>query len=96
MLTWVCISYSWTNYFWLIGAALPIIQYFIARRYPHSWLRFVVFPAIFGAAGLIPPATVWWLGQWVIVGLIVNWWVKRRWSGWWSKCFHFVPVLNSR
>jgi hypothetical protein len=96
MLTWVCISYSWTNYFWLIGAALPIIQYFIARRYPHSWLRFVVFPAIFGAAGLIPPATVWWLGQWVIVGLIVNWWVKRRWSGWWSKWFHFVPVLNSR
>ncbi|KAH6896503.1 OPT family small oligopeptide transporter [Thelonectria olida] len=77
--------YSWANYFWLIGAALPVIQYFLARKYPRSFLRYVFFPAIFGAAGMIPPATTWWLGQWVIVGLIFNWWIRRRYFGWWSR-----------
>ncbi|KAK7421248.1 hypothetical protein QQZ08_010025 [Neonectria magnoliae] len=77
--------YSWVNYFWLIGAALPVIQYFLARKYPRSFLRYVFFPAIFGAAGMIPPATTWWLGQWVIVGLIFNWWIKHRYYGWWMR-----------
>jgi hypothetical protein len=44
--------YSWVNYFWLIGAVLPVIQYFLARKYPRSFLRYVFFPAIFGAAGM--------------------------------------------
>ncbi|KAH7134550.1 OPT family small oligopeptide transporter [Dactylonectria estremocensis] len=77
--------YSWVNYFWLIGAVLPVIQYYLARKYPRSFLRYVFFPAIFGGAGMIPPATTWWLGQWVIVGLIFNWWIKRRFFGWWIR-----------
>ncbi|KAL6412497.1 putative OPT family small oligopeptide transporter [Ilyonectria robusta] len=77
--------YSWVNYFWLIGAALPVIQYFLARRYPRSFLRYVFFPAIFGGAGMIPPATTWWIGQWVVVGLIFNWFIKRKFFGWWIR-----------
>ena len=89
--------YWWTNLFWLIGGIAPIIQYFLARRYPRSFLRFVFFPALFGAAGLIPPATVWYLAQWVIVGLIFNWWIKKRFFGWWCKfsspsCSHAMNV----
>lgn len=79
--------YSWTNWFWFIGAACPAIQFFVARKFPRSPLRYVFFPAIFGAAGLIPPATAWYLGQWVIVGLIFNWFIKRRYFGWWSESF---------
>lgn len=77
--------YSWTNWFWLIGFALPCGQYFLAQRYPRSILRYVFFPAIFGAAGLIPPATAWYLGQWVIVGLIFNFFIRRKFFGWWSR-----------
>ncbi len=83
--------YSWVNWFWLIGAILPVAQWFLARRYPRSILRYIFFPAIFGAAGLIPPATTWWLGQWVIVGLIFNWWIRKRYFGWWSKSFPLTP-----
>lgn len=61
-----------------------VVQYFVARRYPRSILRYVFFPAIFGAAGQIPPATCWYLGQWVIVGLIFNYFIRRRFFGWWS------------
>ncbi|KKY31123.1 putative oligopeptide transporter opt-like protein [Diaporthe ampelina] len=77
--------YSWTNYFWLIGAALPAIQYFVARRYPRGIFRYLFFPAIFGAAGQIPPATCWYLGQWVIVGLIFNYFIRRAYFGWWTR-----------
>jgi OPT family small oligopeptide transporter len=77
--------YSWTNYFWLIGFLCPFIQWLLARRYPRSMLRYIVFPALFGAAGMIPPATTWYLAQWCIIGLIFNWWVRRRWLGWWTQ-----------
>jgi hypothetical protein len=77
--------YSWVNYFWLIGAICPVVQYFLARRYPRSMLRYVFFPAIFGAAGMIPPATVYWLGSWCIVGLIFNLIIKKRFFGWWAQ-----------
>lgn len=77
--------YSWCNYFWLIGFMCPVIQYLLARRYPRSPLRYVVFPAIFGAAGMIPPATTWYLAQWCIVGLIVNWGIRRMYLGWWTR-----------
>lgn len=82
-LTRLCLG--WTNYFWLIGAALPAIQYFVARRYPRGIFRYLFFPSIFGAAGQIPPATCWYLGQWVIVGLIFNYFIRRAYFGWWSK-----------
>ncbi|POR31920.1 Sexual differentiation process protein isp4 [Tolypocladium paradoxum] len=77
--------YAWTNWFWFIGVALPVIQYLLARRYPRSFLRYIVFPAVFGAAGLIPPATLYYLLQWVIVGFIFNWWIRRRYFGWWTE-----------
>ncbi|KJZ69609.1 hypothetical protein HIM_10997 [Hirsutella minnesotensis 3608] len=77
--------YAWTNWFWLIGAAVPVIQYFAARRWPRSWVRYVVSPALFGAAGMMPPATLFYLFQWVIIGLIFNFFIRRRFFGWWAR-----------
>lgn len=78
-------SYSWVNWFWLIGAVSVVVHWLLARRYPRSFLRYVFLPAFFGAPSMIPPATTWWLGQWVIVGLIFNYFIKKRYLGWWSK-----------
>ncbi|KAG5924925.1 hypothetical protein E4U42_004528 [Claviceps africana] len=77
--------YAWTNWFWLIGFILPVIQYLIARRYPKTPLRYVITPAMFGAAGMIPPATLYFLLQWVIVGLLFNLVIRRMFLGWWSR-----------
>lgn len=77
--------FSWTNYFWLIGFLLPVIQYVVARRYPRSIARYIVWPAVFGAAGMIPPATLYYLWQYVIVGLIFNFFIRRKWFGWWCE-----------
>ncbi|KAG5950204.1 hypothetical protein E4U58_001747, partial [Claviceps cyperi] len=77
--------YSWTNWFWFIGFILPVIQYLIARRYPKTVLRYLITPALFGAAGMIPPATLYFLFQWVIVGLVFNLVIRRMFFGWWSR-----------
>lgn len=77
--------YSWTNWFWLIGFVVPVVQYLIARRYPRTFLRYLISPALFGAAGMIPPATLYFLFQWVIVGLAFNLVIRRMFFGWWSR-----------
>lgn len=83
--------FSWTNYFWLIGFACPLLQYFYTRRFPKSIVRYLMFPVIFGAAGLIPPATLYYLWQYVIIGLIFNYLLRRMFMGWWS---HYNYTLS--
>jgi len=77
--------FSWINWFWLIGAVLPVIQYFVARRYPRSIARYIFFPALFGVGGMIPPATVWYLTNWLVVGWFFNVYIMKRYPGWWSR-----------
>lgn len=77
--------FAWINWFWLIGAACPAIHYVLARRWPRSWLRYLFTPAIFGAAGMIPPATTWYLMNYVLFGLAFNWLVRRHFLGWWTQ-----------
>lgn len=77
--------FSWINYFWVIGAILPVIQWFVARRYPRSIARYIFFPAMFGVGGMIPPATVWYLTNWLLVGWLFNVFIMKRYPGWWSR-----------
>lgn len=77
--------YAWANWFFLIGFALPIIQFFIARRYPKSIARYVFMPAIFGVSGMIPPATMFQLFCYISMGLLFNVFIKGRWPGWWQR-----------
>ncbi|OAQ64683.1 small oligopeptide transporter, OPT family [Pochonia chlamydosporia 170] len=77
--------FAWINWFWLIGFVMPVLQYLIARRYPRSFVRFVIWPAIFSACGLVPPATLYYMFPWVVVGVIFNGWIRRRYFGWWAQ-----------
>ncbi|QRW05770.1 OPT oligopeptide transporter protein [Ceratobasidium sp. AG-Ba] len=69
----------------LIGAILPIPLYFLARRYPHSWFKYVNVPVIFTGTGNMPPATGINYSSWVMVGFIFQYWIRRRNFGWWSR-----------
>ncbi|TWU72259.1 hypothetical protein ED733_001737 [Metarhizium rileyi] len=77
--------FAWINWFWLIGFLCPLIQYLVARRYPRSFARYIIWPAIFSACGLVPPATLYYMLPWVVVGVIFNGWIRRRYFGWWSQ-----------
>ncbi|KAK0547256.1 hypothetical protein OC846_003273 [Tilletia horrida] len=72
-------------WFFLIGAVVPIPTYFLAKRYPRSFLRYVNWPVIFTATGFIPPATGINYSSWFLFGLIFQFWIRRRHFGWWSS-----------
>jgi len=76
--------YDWVHYFWLIGAGSTFLVWLVARKYPRTWARYIYTPAIFSASGMIPPATCYKMLCYVIVGLLFNFWIRRRWPNWWS------------
>lgn len=103
--------YSVLQYFWLIGAIAPVITYYMAKKWPHSFVRYIHWPIIFAGTGALPPATVYIylcceppppllvpflsLGPSMltpylrvaggVVGIFFNWYIKRRFGGWWGR-----------
>ena len=77
--------YSSIHYYWLIGAALPVIFFFLMRLAPKSPLRYLNAPVMLGAMGWLPPATPLSFSTWALWGLVFNYWIMRRFQGWWHK-----------
>ncbi|KAK0547259.1 hypothetical protein OC846_003270 [Tilletia horrida] len=78
-------QYNSMLWFFLIGALVPIPTYFLARRFPRSWLRYVSWPVIFTSTGLLPPAGGINYISYVIVGFIFQYYLRRKHFGWWSS-----------
>ncbi|KAI1473658.1 small oligopeptide transporter [Daldinia eschscholtzii] len=77
--------YSSLQWFWLVGAVTPVITWFLARRAPKSIFRLINMPLIFGGSGWIPPATAYTYLCWGTVGFVFNYYIKRKWNGWWMQ-----------
>jgi hypothetical protein len=57
-------------YWLLVGAILPIPLYFLSKRYPHSWVRYIHIPVLLTGLSYIPPATGINYSSWALVGFI--------------------------
>ncbi|KAI2617053.1 small oligopeptide transporter [Hypoxylon sp. NC1633] len=80
--------YSSLQWFWLAGAIAPVITWFLARRAPKSMFGFarsINMPVVFGGPGMIPPASAYTYLCWGTVGLVFNYFIKRKWQGWWLQ-----------
>ncbi|ANB15917.1 oligopeptide transporter OPT1 [Sugiyamaella lignohabitans] len=77
--------YHSTLYFFILGAALPIISWLILKRWPKSSFRYVHWPVFFNGVGYIPPATPYNYATYCVVGYIFGYWIKRNWFNWWAK-----------
>lgn len=77
--------YGPTLYGFLWGALLPIPFYFLAKRFPTSWVRNIHIPVFLsGPLNLAPYNNSYLLsGMWP--AFIFNVWIKRRYQGWWQK-----------
>jgi hypothetical protein len=73
------------QWFWLVGAVTPVFTWFLARRYPKSVFRYFNMPLFFGGPGFIPPATTYMYLCWGIWGTVFNYFIRRRWPGWWYQ-----------
>ena len=47
--------YASLQYFWIIGALLPVVFFILAKNFPHSAARYLNAPVIFGGPAYIPP-----------------------------------------
>jgi OPT family small oligopeptide transporter len=72
-------------WFWLIGAACPIPCYFLAKRYPKSFWKYVNFPVIFSGTGLMPPYLPINFISYIYTGFIFQYVIRRRNFNWWSR-----------
>jgi hypothetical protein len=72
-------------WFFLLGALAPIPFYFLARRYPHSFWRYINMPVFFAGIGFMPPASAINYSSWVLVGFISQWFMRRYHFRWWMR-----------
>ncbi|KAJ7767859.1 OPT oligopeptide transporter [Mycena maculata] len=84
----VCSSPKGTHttliFFFLIGAACPLIAWSLSKKFPNSLLRYIN-PVIFNGTGAIPPATALNYVPWAAVGFIFQYVIRRRHFSWWTK-----------
>jgi hypothetical protein len=69
----------------IAGAVVPIIVFFVVRRWPKSWIRNFNLPVFLNGPLEVPPATGHNYASMFIVGFIFQFWVRRRSFAWWSK-----------
>ncbi|CAF3848822.1 unnamed protein product [Rotaria sp. Silwood1] len=70
----------------LVGLVLPIISWFLWKKFPNiKWLAFIHFPMILVAASNVPPAPAGEYTTWFLVGFIFNLILYRYAHAWWEK-----------
>jgi OPT family oligopeptide transporter len=77
--------YSGLLWFFPIGILSPIPFYFLARRYPLSWWRYINVPVFFAGLGAMPPASGINYISWVLCGFIFNYLIRRFHFRWWMR-----------
>lgn len=77
--------YNPIMYFFLIGAIVPVITFYLNRKWPNRWYGKISAPVFFTGPGNIPPATGVNYAAFAVVGFIFNYLIKKRWRPWWNK-----------
>ncbi|KAI5827164.1 small oligopeptide transporter, partial [Schizophyllum commune Tattone D] len=77
--------YYTLTFFFLIGAACPVILWLITKKYPTTILNYLNFPLVFSGTSDIPPATAVNYVGWATVGFVFQYLIRRRWFGFWTK-----------
>lgn len=76
----------------LAGALLPVPFYFLAKRFPNSWVRYINIPLILSGILWWAPYNFTYAWPALVVGYFFNYYVKRRYERWWQK---YAYVLSS-
>ena len=79
-------------WFFFIGAVLPIPFYYLARRFPLSYWRYVNIPVLFAGIASMPPATGINYSSFLLVGFIFQWFMRRYHFRWWMRYNYILAV----
>lgn len=80
-------TYRYSNVLWFIGIGglAPIPLYFLARRYPLSFWRYINIPVCFSGLSGMPPATGINFASWALTGFVFNYVIRRFHFRWWMR-----------
>ncbi|KAI0129119.1 OPT family small oligopeptide transporter [Xylariales sp. AK1849] len=81
------------NWFWLIGASLPVMIWVATRKLHINFARHLNAPIMLGAMSWLPPATPLSFSSWALFGLLFNYVIKNKYKGWWHK-YNFVTAAG--
>lgn len=73
----------------LIGAVLPLPFWFLSRKYPGTWLKYISVPIALNGIGFIPPASGLSYTSWFGVAFVFQYLIRKYNFRWWSK-YNFV------
>jgi OPT family small oligopeptide transporter len=83
-------------YGFLFGALAPIPFYYLARRYPLSYWRYINIPVFCGGVSAIPAASAYNYAAWALTGFIFNFVVRRRhFRGWMRYNYILSAALDA-
>ncbi|XP_023880342.2 oligopeptide transporter 1 [Quercus suber] len=78
--------YPGLNWFFLVGFLAPFPGWYLSRKFPNiKWLRLIHMPIIIGGTSNMPPARAVNYWAWGAVGLFFNFYVFRKYKGWWAR-----------
>jgi OPT family small oligopeptide transporter len=77
--------YSALLWFFLVGALAPFPFYYLARRFPLSFWRYINTPVFFAGVAAIPIANPENYAAWGITGFIFNYVIRRYRFRWWMR-----------
>ncbi|WWD03927.1 OPT family small oligopeptide transporter [Kwoniella europaea PYCC6329] len=77
--------YKHLNWFYLLGAIMPLITWLMARRWPRVGFQYVCWPVVFSCVSLLPPYLPINFISFCIVGFITQYYVRRNYFNWWSR-----------
>lgn len=84
--------YNALFWFFPIGALLPVIFWYMAKKWPRSGARYLMAPLILGGAGSIPPATPLNFLSWGVVGFVFQKYIRTRHWNWWSRLNYMTAI----
>ncbi|KAJ9159243.1 hypothetical protein P3X46_024763 [Hevea brasiliensis] len=79
-------NYQAMNWFFLGGAAGPVIVWLLHKTFPkQSWIPLINLPVLLGSTAMMPPATAVNYNSWIIVGTFFNFFIFRYRKQWWQR-----------
>ncbi|CAI9088188.1 OLC1v1022447C1 [Oldenlandia corymbosa var. corymbosa] len=90
-------NYPQLNYFFLIGALLPVPVWLLSRKFPDKkWIQLINMPIILGATSTMPPARSVNFITWGAIGLVFNVYIYRKYKAWWARHAYILgAALNA-
>lgn len=78
--------YPAVNWFFLAGAAAPLLVWLAAKAFPNQkWIRLIHMPVLLGATSMMPPASAVNFTSWLIVAFLSGYVLYRYRPEWWQK-----------